>query len=541
MVGKLRGSLAAVALALFTASAASGQEFEITGVTFDGLIGNITELTISDNIVPSTSFVDGTLTDFTDSDTALGYNFPFAGFPAQASTVIEGFNVYNGLVNPDSWQITFDTPVVNTVGPDAIIFDVGRPGDADGFTVTAGGPTLDFSGSNRPTPFGGAEIPFELYGSSNTGLTSGVAALDAESFSLLSSGATSQRNFFLIEFDRLGIPRGSSVTTLDFVGFDGFDPSGIIGLPELIEPEVPVPGLIQAVDIGEGGVLNSITIRGTTIPQTSMTNVSLTAFADPNEVLLLTTADVAPPVPPSDVLADTSVDTGLANYGEITVTFDAPVENTGDVDVVIVDVGGSSDPFDLTINGITVTIPPGSQDFATDGQIPFDIQTSNQGGPFNSVTQLDAATFTTTSTTSTSQRNFIAVDLDDFGVADGATITSLTIENPVDGGFDTMAVFGLPEFTPTILPGDYNGDGSVDAADFTFYRNNLGKSENLLAFGSRDPNNTGEINTADLAFWASQYGNVSAALMGSAVSVPEPGAAALLTLGLLAIGRRRVG
>lgn len=66
------------------------------------------------------------------------------------------------------------------------------------------------------------------------------------------------------------------------------------------------------------------------------------------------------------------------------------------------------------------------------------------------------------------------------------------------------------------LAGDYNGDGTVDAADYTIYRDNLGSTSQLAADGSGN----GVIDLADYNVWTNAYGNSSSS--SSATGVPEP-------------------
>lgn len=56
-------------------------------------------------------------------------------------------------------------------------------------------------------------------------------------------------------------------------------------------------------------------------------------------------------------------------------------------------------------------------------------------------------------------------------------------------------------------PGDFNGDGFTNAADYTLWRDNNGGDESLLAPGSRAPGATGPINGSDYSHWASNYGS----------------------------------
>ena len=76
----------------------------------------------------------------------------------------------------------------------------------------------------------------------------------------------------------------------------------------------------------------------------------------------------------------------------------------------------------------------------------------------------------------------------------------------------------------TILPGDYNGDGVVDAADYTVWRNAMG-TNNLAA----DGNNDGVIDLDDYNIWKTNFGQ---SLVGSGgladTMVPEPSSLALV-------------
>ena len=53
------------------------------------------------------------------------------------------------------------------------------------------------------------------------------------------------------------------------------------------------------------------------------------------------------------------------------------------------------------------------------------------------------------------------------------------------------------------VPGDYNGDHVVDAADYALWRKALGTRTNLAADGNDD----GIINPVDYTFWRQRFGN----------------------------------
>jgi hypothetical protein len=68
--------------------------------------------------------------------------------------------------------------------------------------------------------------------------------------------------------------------------------------------------------------------------------------------------------------------------------------------------------------------------------------------------------------------------------------------------------------------GDYNGDGFVDAADYTVWRDTLGQS---VALGTgADGDLSGTIDAGDYDVWVNEFGKSSANVSAAAASVPEP-------------------
>lgn len=93
---------------------------------------------------------------------------------------------------------------------------------------------------------------------------------------------------------------------------------------------------------------------------------------------------------------------------------------------------------------------------------------------------------------------------------------------------------------PIGLPGDYNDDGVVNAADYVVWRDSLGANSLLNEGEGVSP---GVVDGDDYNFWVTQFGNGSGGGSASAANVPEPSSlgmmALLLTLGW--IGRRKCG
>ncbi|TWT89755.1 hypothetical protein Mal64_01340 [Pseudobythopirellula maris] len=81
---------------------------------------------------------------------------------------------------------------------------------------------------------------------------------------------------------------------------------------------------------------------------------------------------------------------------------------------------------------------------------------------------------------------------------------------------DVIALYEAP-----YLPGDFNDNGVVDAADFTVWRDALGESVTLPG----DPT-PGTVTEADYDVWVVNFGE-TAGVAAAALGVPEPGAVAL--------------
>jgi hypothetical protein len=93
----------------------------------------------------------------------------------------------------------------------------------------------------------------------------------------------------------------------------------------------------------------------------------------------------------------------------------------------------------------------------------------------------------------------------------------------------------IRESTATALPGDYNNDQLVDAADYVVWRKNLGTDFNLNGNGDENGDSAGIVDVADYAWWRQHFGNPnlgagSASLPGVGSAVPEPHGFVLLVI-----------
>ena len=85
----------------------------------------------------------------------------------------------------------------------------------------------------------------------------------------------------------------------------------------------------------------------------------------------------------------------------------------------------------------------------------------------------------------------------------------------------------------TVLPGDYNGDGVVDAADYVVWRDAFGSDSLLAADGSGN----GIVDDADYTLWKTSFGSMLRSSTSSPTAVPEPATLFLTTFGALTFVR----
>ncbi|WP_221435553.1 hypothetical protein [Algisphaera agarilytica] len=113
------------------------------------------------------------------------------------------------------------------------------------------------------------------------------------------------------------------------------------------------------------------------------------------------------------------------------------------------------------------------------------------------------------------------------------------IEFPELQGFSFQVIYDqffvqIQAIADPALLGDYNGNGVVDAADYTVWQDSFGSMVDLAA----DGNGNGVVDAADYTVWQDNFG-ITAPAGGASVVIPEPSVLALTVLGMICASHRR--
>lgn len=129
----------------------------------------------------------------------------------------------------------------------------------------------------------------------------------------------------------------------------------------------------------------------------------------------------------------------------------------------------------------------------------------------------------------------VSVNINGSSLASAGTLYSTTgtsiTTSAVTGLGNLFTVSNMPGRTiyTYIIPrapilGDYNNDGTVDAADYTVWRDTAGQTGASLAADGTGPSGTpdGVVDDLDYQFWVEHFGNTSGSGAASSASAPEP-------------------
>ena len=213
---------------------------------------------------------------------------------------------------------------------------------------------------------------------------------------------------------------------------------------------------------------------------------------------------------------------------------DAPSENFSDGVTIMSQSTGKVFTFSGTLSGSTFQkrLLIASPDFASKPGAVTPDYTFDTNNFFNAAGDTlifgpssfpyDSKTFASVPTDGTNSRIYIPSE-------------ALATNSPTNFAGATGSV----NLAPPAPSGDYNGNGSIDAADYVVWRNTLTQTASPSGSGA-DGNANGTIDDGDYTYWRARFGNtVQAAAAGMATAVPEPATLALVLMGLFLVALRR--
>ena len=200
---------------------------------------------------------------------------------------------------------------------------------------------------------------------------------------------------------------------------------------------------------------------------------------------------------------DFNLNTGIINQGNgndtVTYEFDEPVVNLDGPDIFIVEIASNFDPdsMGLMINGQTGSIDGGASGNAADlgewgdtGLVSNSDLFARAGGAPNSLSDLENGTYNLSNANIAQRLYGIGIDLSDFGVALGASVTSMQYGSAAGGegtadptliiGVKSAALPGDPEIAP-VAPADFGTVAVNDQpASIMVEVENLGPTQDLV-------------------------------------------------------------
>jgi T5SS/PEP-CTERM-associated repeat protein len=128
-----------------------------------------------------------------------------------------------------------------------------------------------------------------------------------------------------------------------------------------------------------------------------------------------------------------------------------------------------------------------------------------------------------------------------FDLFSGASVVGAfsSVQLPVVAGLSWNAAQLASGILSLQITGDYNGDGIVDAADYTVWRDSLGQIGTGLA---ADGDGNGVVDQADFDVWSAHFGEMASTGSGASASsvTPEPTTLSLIATFLFCISLQRL-
>ena len=239
----------------------------------------------------------------------------------------------------------------------------------------------------------------------------------------------------------------------------------------------------------------------------------------------------------TEVDEGTLILTGMTGFGATTIGSQAALEGTGTVrDNLTVEIGGIVRSTSLSVGGDYTQLDGATLELKLSNESAFDrlLVAGNLAAGGTLSVLLDPG--------------FVPAAGQVFDVLDFATLTgaftNLALPNLGGGlGWDDgdLEMTGELAIVAVALPGDYNNDGLVDAADYTVWRDTAGQEGPGLA---ADGNHDEHVDEQDYALWKTNFGTTATGGSSAAqtAAVPEPQSlilAAGLISGVISLCRRR--
>lgn len=231
-----------------------------------------------------------------------------------------------------------------------------------------------------------------------------------------------------------------------------------------------------------GNSILGLTVNGAGIGQTRLQTGTVTAFSAATVSAVLAPNGSAPAngTVTEGYLSDFLYDSGLINAAAsptaIMLSFSPALVNRPGPDLVVLEINpaGSADPFLLQINGVTRTVT--AAEYGSTGVSTSSADVMNTRNAANTaditvstLSQLRSAPLALSGSNDISQVVFgVAIDLSDFGVAEGASVASIQLGSTASANFDPVFVAGIippVEMTTGPIISEFltdNGEGIED-------------------------------------------------------------------------------